>query len=67
MAACPSDRRLRVTPANHRFPGFVRTELYPEIQPHRTGRLALDERHVMYWEESGNPRGVPVRCGCISG
>jgi proline iminopeptidase len=49
-----------VTTANHRFPGFVRTELYPEIQPHRTGRLALDGQHVMYWEESGNPRGLPV-------
>src|SRR5258706_10538074 len=22
--------------------------------------LALDARHVMYWEQSGNPRGVPA-------
>ena len=22
--------------------------------------LALDERHAMYWEESGNPKGTPV-------
>lgn len=34
--------------------------LYPPIAPNRTGRLPLDELHTMYWEESGNPRGVPV-------
>src|SRR6266700_2446398 len=34
--------------------------LYPPIVPHHTGRLALDGVHTMYWEESGNPRGIPV-------
>ena len=34
--------------------------LYPPIAPNRTGRLPLDELHTMYWEESGNPRGIPV-------
>jgi proline iminopeptidase len=34
--------------------------LYPPLVPHRTGRLALDRIHSMYWEECGNPRGVPV-------
>jgi proline iminopeptidase len=34
--------------------------LYPAIAPHRTGRLALDAVHSMYWEECGNPRGAPV-------
>ena len=38
----------------------VRTELYPEIAPHASGMLALDARHAMYWEASGNPRGIPV-------
>jgi len=38
----------------------VRTELYPEIEPQRFGHLRLDDRHEMYWEESGNPRGMPV-------
>jgi proline iminopeptidase len=38
----------------------VRTEIYPEIEPHRSGYLRLDDRHQMYWEESGNPAGVPV-------
>ncbi len=34
--------------------------LYPPLCTNRTGRLQLDARHTMYWEESGNPRGVPV-------
>jgi proline iminopeptidase len=38
----------------------VRTEIYPEIEPGRSGYLVLDGRHEMYWEESGNPYGVPV-------
>jgi proline iminopeptidase len=37
-----------------------RTDLYPPIEPHAAGMLRLDGRHQMYWEESGNPRGVPV-------
>ncbi|WP_439814513.1 prolyl aminopeptidase [Zavarzinia sp. CC-PAN008] len=35
-------------------------ELYPEVQPYRTGFLQLDSVHRMYWEESGNPNGLPV-------
>lgn len=38
----------------------MRTELYPEIQPYISGYLDLDSHHKMYWEESGNPLGVPV-------
>ncbi len=34
--------------------------LYPPIEPHRTGRLAVDDIHTLYWEECGNPNGVPV-------
>ena len=37
-----------------------RTELYSEIEPLHSGFLALDGRHEMYWEESGNLRGTPV-------
>lgn len=32
---------------------------YPPIQPYNTGFLAV-EGHQLYWEESGNPKGVPV-------
>ncbi len=35
-------------------------ELYPEIEPHATGKLALDPPHEMYWEQCGNPVGAPV-------
>lgn len=38
----------------------VRTELYPPIEPYGAGMLALDAIHTMYWEQSGNPTGVPV-------
>ena len=40
-------------------PAF-REELYPPIEPFRSGRLVLDDIHTMYWEQSGNPHGVPV-------
>ena len=38
----------------------LRTELYPEIEPHATGMLPLNSVHTLYWEQSGNPEGVPV-------
>ena len=34
--------------------------LFPPIEPYATGRLALDGLHEMYWEESGNPNGLPI-------
>ena len=38
----------------------VRGELYPEIEPYKSGWLDLDGLHQMYWEECGNPHGAPV-------
>jgi proline iminopeptidase len=37
-----------------------RQELYPPIEPYAAGMLRLDALHSMYWEQSGNPGGVPV-------
>jgi proline iminopeptidase len=37
-----------------------RHDLFPPIEPYRTGRLKLDSRHTMHWEESGSPDGEPV-------
>jgi proline iminopeptidase len=37
-----------------------RRDLFPPIEPYRSGTLRLDARHTMYWEQSGNPRGVPA-------
>jgi proline iminopeptidase len=34
--------------------------VYPPIEPYRTGRLPVDSVHTLYWEECGNPNGVPV-------
>lgn len=36
------------------------TPLFPPILPTRHGMLAVDELHTIYWEECGNPQGVPV-------
>lgn len=38
----------------------TRTELYPEIDPFATGRLAVDGLHTLYFEQSGHVQGVPV-------
>jgi len=40
--------------------GGLRTGLYPEIEPYGSGQLGLGATHVMYWETSGNPEGIPV-------
>ncbi len=37
-----------------------RRDLFPPIEPYAAGTLAVDARHTLYWEQSGNPRGVPV-------
>ncbi|TFW27172.1 prolyl aminopeptidase [Massilia arenosa] len=34
--------------------------LFPPIQPLRQGMLKVDDLHTLYWEEVGNPKGVPV-------
>ena len=34
--------------------------LYPEIQPYKTHQIKVDDRHVLYVEESGDPDGIPV-------
>jgi len=34
--------------------------LFPKIDPFGEGVLTLDKTHEMYWEQSGNPDGVPV-------
>ena len=34
--------------------------LFPEIEPFAAGRISVDPRHTLYWEECGNPEGVPI-------
>ena len=35
-------------------------QLFPELDPRCSGMLTLDAVHAMYWEECGNPLGIPV-------
>jgi proline iminopeptidase len=37
-----------------------RRELYPAIEPYKTGRLKVSKTHEIYYEESGNPKGKPA-------
>ncbi|MFC5919307.1 prolyl aminopeptidase [Neisseria weixii] len=34
--------------------------MHPICEPHRSGLLPVSARHQIYWEESGNPDGLPV-------
>ncbi len=35
-------------------------DLFPPISPYSSGYLQVDEIHNLYWEQSGNPDGVPI-------
>ncbi|MEK0082621.1 prolyl aminopeptidase [Benzoatithermus flavus] len=35
-------------------------DLYPPIEPYRTGRLDVGDGHELYWELCGNPQGKPA-------
>jgi proline iminopeptidase len=39
---------------------MYRQDLYPPLEPYTTGMLPLDSHHTMYWEQCGNPHGVPI-------
>jgi proline iminopeptidase len=41
-------------------PRISRQDLFPPIEPYQSGMLALDGLHSMYWEQSGNPPGIPA-------
>jgi len=35
-------------------------DLFPATTPYSSGFLAVDATHNLYWEQSGNPDGVPI-------
>ena len=35
-------------------------DLFPPITPYSSGYIAVDDIHNLYWEQSGNPDGVPI-------
>jgi len=58
---------LRVTIFRSRLRGkmksirsHMRYDLFAPIQPYETGYLQVDDIHQIYWEQSGNPEGVPI-------
>ncbi|HEY8084616.1 MAG TPA: prolyl aminopeptidase [Methylophilaceae bacterium] len=38
----------------------VNSPLFPELEPYHTGFLAVSTTHSIYYEECGNPDGMPV-------
>jgi proline iminopeptidase len=58
-----SDRFRRVfrdMPQDQRAPDAPLLPLFAPIEPYSSGMLDLEAPHRMYYEQSGNPRGVPV-------
>src|SRR5512141_1255273 len=46
-------------PQDKHAPGEL-LPLFPPIEPYASGMLELESPHRMYFETSGNPRGIPV-------
>lgn len=42
------------------MPSSAPSALFPDIAPYRHGQLPVDGGHTLYWEECGNPDGLPV-------
>jgi proline iminopeptidase len=47
-------------PQDQRASGEGLLPLFPPIEPYDAGMLDLDSPHRMYYEQSGNPRGMPA-------
>ena len=47
-------RRFRKNPRD------LHLDLFEPITPYSSGFLAVDHTHNLYWEQSGNPDGVPI-------
>ncbi|GIU68076.1 prolyl aminopeptidase [Candidatus Phycosocius spiralis] len=39
-----------------------RRVLYPQIEPYKTGFLPVSDLHTLFFEQAGNPDGIPVLC-----
>lgn len=47
-------------PASRNINASEPAALYPPLNQFDTGRLKVDDIHTLYYEQSGNPQGVPV-------
>jgi proline iminopeptidase len=36
------------------------TAFFPPLEPYASGHLPVDDLHRIYWEEAGNPAGIPI-------
>jgi proline iminopeptidase len=52
VRAKPRRAKVRRTP--------LPRELFPPLEPYRTGRLRVSKLHTIYFEECGNPAGKPL-------
>ena len=39
---------------------MILREFFPPLEPYAKGMLRVDDIHTLYWEECGNPQGVPM-------
>ncbi len=53
----PYSKEHRSSPVTRR-PALL--DLFPAITPYSTGFLNVGGKHELYWEQSGNPEGVPI-------
>ena len=35
-------------------------DLFSQVIPYSSGYLKVDETHELFWEQSGNPDGIPI-------
>jgi proline iminopeptidase len=40
----------------------IRRSLYPQLDPYAADYLSVSDLHTLYFEQAGNPMGVPVLC-----
>jgi proline iminopeptidase len=48
------------SPTSPRLRDVGERPLYPPLEPYESGMLDVGGGHRLYWEQSGNPTGVPV-------
>lgn len=53
----PNDKKAQKS-SIHRPPALL--DLFPSITPYSSGYISVDAVHNIYWEQSGNPDGVPI-------
>lgn len=57
---CINTLTIHIRDSSNLFIKSLMRELYPAIEPYRTGMLKVSDLHTLYFEESGNPQGQPV-------